>query len=66
MHTFTVFFILYFHIGQYESPPSNYKHWYFNATRNAFKMWCLIVLGVVTAYECTKHLATLIMDRDVR
>ena len=56
-----------FFSGFYESPPGkNYKHWYFNSTFVAYKMWCLMVVGVVTAYECIKFIARCILQRNIR
>ncbi|XP_067951161.1 uncharacterized protein [Watersipora subatra] len=53
--------------GHYEHPPcSKYKHWYFNATSNAFKIWCLVVFGLMLAYECFKHILSCLMDKDIR
>lgn len=58
--------LLYNFTGQYESPPSNYKHWYFNSTLTAYKIWCLMAFGVVLAYEVFKHITTIVLERDFR
>ncbi|XP_067950857.1 uncharacterized protein [Watersipora subatra] len=53
--------------GHYEHPPcTDYKHWYFNATLNAYKIWCLVVVGLIVAYECFKHILSCFMDKDIR
>ncbi|KAK0161196.1 hypothetical protein PV327_009693 [Microctonus hyperodae] len=45
--------------GSYESGIASYKHMYFNATPNTFKIWAAVVIGVITFYETTKYLAWL-------
>lgn len=52
--------------GTYESGIASYKHLYFNATRNTFKMWLLIVGGIITLYECNKYLIKLMVQRRIR
>lgn len=54
------------HIGTYESGIASYKHMYFNATTNSLKMWILIVSGIISLYECMKHLTKLMMSRQIR
>lgn len=52
--------------GTYESGIASYKHMYFNATQNTMKMWLLIVLGIISLYECTKHLIRLVINKKIR
>ncbi|KAL1379468.1 hypothetical protein pipiens_008543 [Culex pipiens pipiens] len=52
--------------GTYESGIASYKHMYFNATQNTMKMWLLIVVGVISLYECTKYLTQLLLQGRVR
>ena len=42
-------------LGQYEWPPSSYKHFYFNATAATMQVWTLVLLGVLGVYECSKR-----------
>ncbi|KAL1452792.1 hypothetical protein WDU94_006987, partial [Cyamophila willieti] len=42
--------------GSYESGVATYKHVYFNATRNAFKMWLLSIVFIIVLYESMKLL----------
>lgn len=39
---------------------------YFNATENTMKMWLLIVLGIISLYECLKYLITLAINSKIR
>lgn len=57
---------LLFFSGTYESGIASYKHMYFNATQNTMKMWLLIVVGVISLYECTKYLTQLLLQGRVR
>lgn len=52
--------------GPYESGVAAYKHMYFNATPNSFKMWILTVFAVIALYECIKRLIALILQQRVR
>ncbi|KAH8406332.1 hypothetical protein KR215_011416 [Drosophila sulfurigaster] len=52
--------------GPYESGVAAYKHMYFNATPNSFKMWILTVFAVIAFYECIKRLIALILQQRVR
>ncbi|SPP76271.1 uncharacterized protein LOC117580330 [Drosophila guanche] len=52
--------------GPYESGVAAYKHMYFNATPNSFKMWILTVFAVIALYECIKRLIALILQSRVR
>lgn len=52
--------------GPYESGIAAYKHLYFNASTNSFKMWVLIVVGVVAFYESNKYLLKLFVKHKLR
>lgn len=52
--------------GPYESGVASYKHLYFNATQNSFKMWLLTVFAVIALYECIKQLIALILQQRCR
>lgn len=52
--------------GPYESGVASYKHMYFNATQNTFKMWLLTVFAVIALYECIKRLIALILQQRLR
>ncbi|XP_050388965.1 uncharacterized protein LOC126807992 [Patella vulgata] len=53
--------------GSYEKPGnSSYKHLYFNATKETFKIWILTVLFVLMTYESIKYLYKLFRKGDVR
>jgi hypothetical protein len=52
--------------GRYESPPSSYKHVYFNSTAGTARIWLLIVLGVLILYECLRYLVPLVFQRKAR
>ena len=60
-------YVYVFYVGTYEKQPgSSYKHWYFNATFIAYKMWCLIVIGFVIGYETFKYVITCVLEKDIR
>ncbi|GAB6032175.1 hypothetical protein CHUAL_010824 [Chamberlinius hualienensis] len=49
--------------GNYESGISAYKHVYFNATFNTFKIWFSTVLAVIVFYESVRYAARLVWER---
>lgn len=52
--------------GTYETGIANYKHLYFNATKNTCKIWFLVVAGVVALYEANKLILQLMLRRKLR
>lgn len=52
--------------GPYERGPSGYKHVYFNATSNTFKIWAVTILFVILAYEACKRTVWLYMSGELR
>lgn len=50
----------------YESGIASYKNFYFNATVNTLKIWLLIVVGIISLYECIKYLTKLFISRKLR
>lgn len=52
--------------GTYESGIGNYKHMYFNATENMFKMWTLTVVAIISLYECVKYLVSILSINKMR
>lgn len=52
--------------GTYESGIASYKNFYFNATTNTLKIWLLIVVGIISLYECIKFLTKLIISKQLR
>lgn len=50
----------------YESGIASYKNFYFNATTNTLKIWLLIVIGIISLYECIKYLTKLIISKQLR
>ncbi|CAL4072818.1 unnamed protein product, partial [Meganyctiphanes norvegica] len=52
--------------GPYERGPSGYKHVYFNATSNTFKIWAVTILFVILAYEACKRTVRLYMSGEMR
>ncbi|XP_050394187.1 uncharacterized protein LOC126812054 [Patella vulgata] len=53
--------------GSYEKPGnSRYKHLYFNATQETFKIWIFTVLFVLMTYESIKYLYKLFKMGNVR
>lgn len=50
----------------YESGIASYKNFYFNATINTLKIWLLIVVGIISLYECIKYLTKLIISNQLR
>lgn len=52
--------------GTYESGIASYKHMYFNATQNTLKIWMLVVVGIISLYECSKALVFLVLMNKVR
>ncbi|XP_023726014.1 uncharacterized protein LOC111874609 isoform X2 [Cryptotermes secundus] len=52
--------------GTYETGVPSYKHLYFNATSNTFKIWILTVVSVIALYECIRHLTVLMLQRQLR
>lgn len=54
------------YLGPYEAGVARYKHMYFNATDNSFKIWAITVLCVITLYECIKNIVRLCLDKQLR
>lgn len=52
--------------GTYESGVASYKHLYFNATKNTFKIWILTVVSMIALYECIRHLTLLTLQWHLR
>ncbi|ESO05071.1 hypothetical protein HELRODRAFT_124583, partial [Helobdella robusta] len=52
--------------GNYEWPPSMYKHVYFNTNLTTFKIWIISCLGVITCYEATKKILMIIKSKCTR
>ena len=52
--------------GPYEDGVARYKHIYFNAAPNTFKIWALTVAAVILLYECLKYLFKLIRFGQLR
>lgn len=52
--------------GPYESGIGSYKHMYFNATENVFKIWTITVVAAITLYECVKYLVSLLTRNKIR
>lgn len=50
----------------YESGIASYKNFYFNATTNTLKIWLLIVIGIISLYECIKYLTKLTISKQLR
>ncbi|XP_069676518.1 uncharacterized protein [Periplaneta americana] len=52
--------------GTYETGVAAYKHLYFNATTNTFKIWVLTVVSMIALYECIRYLTLLAIQRQLR
>lgn len=52
--------------GPYEAGVARYKHMYFNATENTFKIWALTVVCAIVFYECAKNIVRLCLDGQLR
>jgi len=52
--------------GPYEAGVARYKHMYFNATENTFKIWALTVVCTIVFYECAKNVIRLCLDGQLR
>ncbi|XP_077292809.1 uncharacterized protein LOC143915860 [Arctopsyche grandis] len=52
--------------GTYESGIASYKHFYFNATENTFKIWLMVAGFLVILYECVRWLASLWLTARLR
>ncbi|ESO86454.1 hypothetical protein LOTGIDRAFT_129401 [Lottia gigantea] len=53
--------------GRYENPgPVSYKHLYFNATKETFKIWVFTVIFILMCYESVKYLYKLFRCGNVR
>ncbi|XP_060606236.1 uncharacterized protein LOC132758573 [Ruditapes philippinarum] len=53
--------------GQYENPgTTRYKHIYFNATWQTFRIWILTVVFILMAYESIKYVIPLVRRNKVR
>lgn len=66
VHTTSICWDFVFRAGTYETDIASYKHMYFNATPNSFKIWILTVFGVIVMYESVKWLVSLIIQNTVR
>lgn len=55
-----------FFLGPYEAGVARYKHMYFNATENTFKMWALTVGCTIVLYECVKNIVRFCLDKQIR
>lgn len=53
-------------LGTYESGIASYKHFYFNATENTFKIWLMVAGFLVILYECVRWLASLWLSARLR
>lgn len=51
--------------GNYEAGIGGYKHFYFNATPQAAKIWIMTVLFVICCYEAIKHLLQLFSRKEL-
>ncbi|KAL4220273.1 hypothetical protein ACF0H5_020680 [Mactra antiquata] len=53
--------------GQYENPGlTRYKHVYFNATWQTYRIWIFTVVFILLAYESIKYLVPLVRKRNIR
>ncbi|KAL1132421.1 hypothetical protein AAG570_010376 [Ranatra chinensis] len=52
--------------GTYESGIASYKHIYFNASSNTFKIWALTVVCVIAFYESMRRLVLLGLEKKLR
>lgn len=52
--------------GPYEAGVARYKHMYFNATDNTFKIWALTVVCAIVFYECIKNIIRLCLNNQIR
>lgn len=50
----------------YESGIASYKNFYFNATTNTLQIWLIIVIGILSLYECLKYLVNLMLRKKIR
>lgn len=53
-------------LGPYEAGVAKYKHMYFNATGNTFKIWAITVMCAIILYECTRNIVSLCFDKQLR
>jgi hypothetical protein len=53
-------------VGPYEAGVAKYKHMYFNATYNTFKIWVITMVCAIILYECTKNIVSICFDRQLR
>lgn len=53
-------------VGSYETGISSYKHVYFNATLNTYKIWIITVIAIIVFYEFGKHIFILIFRNQIR
>ncbi len=59
-----IYFILF--LGRYEWPPSAYKDVYFNATPTTFKIWIVILLGILGLYETLRYIFDMVWTKKLR
>ncbi|XP_015367830.1 PREDICTED: uncharacterized protein LOC107164495 isoform X2 [Diuraphis noxia] len=52
--------------GPYEAGVARYKHMYFNATDNTFKIWAITAVCTIVLYECVKNIVRLCIDKQIR
>lgn len=55
-----------FVLGPYEAGVARYKHMYFNATDNMFKIWAITAVCTIVLYECVKNIVRLCLDKQIR
>lgn len=53
-------------LGTYEYGIASYKHMYFNATQNIFKIWFITVLAIILLHECIKYILQLMLSKTAR
>lgn len=55
-----------FVLGPYEAGVARYKHMYFNATDNMFKIWAITAVCTIVLYESVKNIVRLCIDKQIR
>jgi len=55
-----------FVLGPYEAGVARYKHMYFNATNNTFKIWVITAVCTIVLYECVKNIVRLCFEKQIR
>lgn len=61
-----IFVFSYKPLATYESGIASYKNFYFNATTNTLKIWCLTIVGIISLYESVKYLVKLTLVAQCR